>query len=135
MRLDKWLWCARFYKTRSVATDEIVKGRVTVNGLPAKPGREVRPGDTVALRQGHVARTVTLCGLSKARGPAPIARLLYEETAESLVMRQAAAEQRRIAPEPAHTLPHGRPTKRDRREINKKDLISWGSRWSAAIDG
>eukprot|EP01036_Dinobryon_divergens_P040427 gene40427-53446_t len=72
MRLDKWLWCARFYKTRSLATDEIGKGRVTVNGQLAKPARDLRCGDTVALRQGPVARTVRVLGLSGARGPAPV---------------------------------------------------------------
>ena len=66
MRLDKWLWCARFYKTRSLATDEIGKGRVTVNGQLAKPARDLRCGDTVALRQGPVARTVRVLGLSGA---------------------------------------------------------------------
>ena len=79
MRLDKWLWCARFYKTRSLATEEIAKGRVTVNGQAAKPARDLRCGDTVALRQGPVARTVLVRALSGARGPAPVAQLLYEE--------------------------------------------------------
>ena len=77
MRLDKWLWCARFYKTRSLATEEIGKGRVTVNGQQAKPARDLRCGDTVALRQGVIARTVIVRGLSGARGPAPVAQLLY----------------------------------------------------------
>lgn len=76
MRLDKWLWCARFYKTRGLATEEIGKGRVTVNGQAAKPARDVRAGDTVALRQGPVARTVTVRALSGMRGPAPVAQLL-----------------------------------------------------------
>ncbi len=98
MRLDKWLWCARFYKTRSLATEEIGKGRVTVNGQLAKPARDLRRGDTVALRQGPVARTVHVLGLSGARGPAPVAQLLYEETADSIVAREKAAELRRLAP-------------------------------------
>lgn len=132
MRLDKWLWCARFYKTRSLATDEIVKGRVTVNGQAAKPARDLRCGDMVALRQGPVARTVRVRALSGARGPAPVAQLLYEETAESIAARERAAEQRRLAPEPAAALQEGRPTKRDRRHIDRaKD---WGDRWSASID-
>lgn len=71
MRLDKWLWCARFYKTRSLAVQEIDKGRVQVNDAAAKPAREIRPGDTVALRQGSVARTVVVRALSGMRGPAP----------------------------------------------------------------
>ena len=133
MRLDKWLWCARFYKTRSLATEEISKGRVTVNGQQAKPARDLRCGDTVALRQGPVARTVLVRALSGARGPAPVAQLLYEETAESIAARELAAEQRRLAPEPAATLQDGRPTKRNRRNIERAQ--DWGSRWSASIDG
>ena len=129
MRLDKWLWCARFYKTRSLATEEIAKGRVTVNGQAAKPARDLRCGDTVALRQGPVARTVLVRALSGARGPAPVAQLLYEETPESIAARERAAEQRRLAPEPAAALQEGRPTKRDRRNIDR--ARDWGSRWSA----
>lgn len=132
MRLDKWLWCARFYKTRSLATEEIAKGRVTVNGQAAKPARDLRCGDTVALRQGPVARTVLVRALSGARGPAPVAQLLYEETPESIAARECAAEQRRLAPEPAAALQEGRPTKRDRRNIDR--ARDWGSRWSASID-
>ncbi len=136
MRLDKWLWCARFYKTRSLATEEIGKGRVTVNGQLAKPARDLRCGDTVALRQGPVARTVVVRGLSPARGPAPIAQRLYEETPDSIAAREKAVEQRRLAPEPAATLQEGRPTKRDRREIDRiSDRVpSWGQRWSASLD-
>ena len=133
MRLDKWLWCARFYKTRSLATEEISKGRVTVNGQQAKPARDLRCGDTVALRQGPVARTVLVRALSGARGPAPVAQLLYEETAQSIAARELATEQRRLAPEPAATLQDGRPTKRNRRNIERAQ--DWGSRWSASIDG
>ena len=132
MRLDKWLWCARFYKTRSLATEEIAKGRVTVNGQASKPARDLRCGDTVALRQGPVARTVLVRALSGARGPAPVAQLLYEETPESIAARERAAEQRRLAPEPAAALQEGRPTKRDRRNIDR--ARDWGSRWSASID-
>lgn len=132
MRLDKWLWCARFYKTRSLATEEIAKGRVAVNGQAAKPARDLRCGDTVALRQGPVARTVLVRALSGARGPAPVAQLLYEETPESIAARERAAEQRRLAPEPAAALQEGRPTKRDRRNIDR--ARDWGSRWSASID-
>ena len=133
LRIDKWLWCARFFKTRSLAADEITKGRVTVNGQVAKASREVRCGDTVTLRQGLVARTVVVRGLSGARGSAPMAQQLYEETAESTNAREQAAEQRRLAPEPAHTLTDGRPTKRDRRDIERASSL--GSRWSASIDG
>ena len=133
MRLDKWLWCARFYKTRSLAVEEIGKGRVTVNGQAAKAARELRVGDNVALRQGPVARTVIVRALSSFRGPAPVAQQLYEETPESIAARAQAAEARRLAPEPATALREGRPTKRDRRDMD--DLRhGWGERWSASLD-
>ncbi|QXL85393.1 RNA-binding S4 domain-containing protein [Comamonas sp. NLF-1-9] len=134
MRLDKWLWCARFYKTRALAVQEIDKGRVQVNGTNAKPARELRPGDTVALRQGPAARTVVVRALSNLRGPAPVAQLLYEETAESLLARAQAAEARRLAPEPADSLRQGRPTKRDRRTLDDTRRRGWGERWSASLD-
>lgn len=132
LRVDKWLWAARFYKTRSLATEEIGKGRVEVNGAEVKPARELKAGDTVTLRQGPITRTVVVKGLSGMRGPAPVAQQLYEETADSLKARQQAAEQRRLSPEPAHSIEHGRPTKRGRRELD--DAKSWGDRWSASID-
>lgn len=128
MRLDKWLWAARFYKTRSLAADEVGKGRVQVNGQPAKAAKELRVGDRLDLRQGPVARTVLVLGLSAIRGPAPQAQALYEETAESLAARARAAEQQRLAPEPAASITEGRPTKQDRRK-----LADW-DRWSASID-
>jgi ribosome-associated heat shock protein Hsp15 len=130
LRIDKWLWAARFYKTRSLATEEVGKHRVQVNGLDVKPAREIKPGDTIRLRQGPVERTVVVKGLSAARGPAPVAQLLYEETAESLLARSQAAEQRRLAPEPAQSIEQGRPTKRDRRQMDR----AWDDRWSAGID-
>ena len=133
MRLDKWLWCARFYKTRSLAVEEIGKGRVTVNGQAAKAARELRAGDTVALRQGAVARTVVVRALSNFRSPAPVAQQLYEETPESLAARAQAAEARRLAPEPAAALREGRPTKRDRRSMDHL-RHDWDHRWSASID-
>ena len=132
LRIDKWLWCARFYKTRSLAAEEIAKGRISVNGLAAKASREVRPGDTVVLRQGVVQRTVVVRALSGMRGPAPVAQQLYEETAESIALREKAQELRRLAPEPAAALHEGRPTKRDRRDIDR--ARDWGSRWSASVD-
>lgn len=132
LRIDKWLWAARFYKTRSLAVEEIDKGRVRINDLEAKPAREVKVGDTVTLRQGPLIRTLVVRGISSQRGAAPVAQQLYEETAESLALRAQAAEQRRLAGDPASSLEHGRPTKRDRRDIDKaKD---WGSRWSASTD-
>jgi ribosome-associated heat shock protein Hsp15 len=132
-RIDKWLWAARFYKTRSLAVEEIERGRVAVNGQEVKPAREVKPGDTVALRQGHVAKVVLVKGLSNVRGPAPVAQQLYEETPESLKAREIAAEQRRLAPEPAHSIEQGRPTKRGRRELDEAQR-GWGDRWSASVD-
>ncbi|MEN9384749.1 MAG: hypothetical protein RL323_1892 [Pseudomonadota bacterium] len=134
-RLDKWLWAARFFKTRSLAADEIGKGRVKINGQLAKASREVRQNDEIEFRAGHDTRTVTVRGLSAMRGPAPQAALLYEETAASLLARQHASEQRRLAPEPAHALTQGRPTKRDRRQL--QDLgqpDAWNQRWSASMD-
>ena len=128
VRLDKWLWAARFYKTRSLAAEEVAKGRVSVNGQPAKAARELRLDDHVELRQGGLVRTVKVKGLSAVRGPAPVAQALYEETLESVQRRQAAVEQRRMGTEPAQTLEHGRPTKRDRRQ-----LADW-QRWSAKLD-
>lgn len=128
MRLDKWLWAARFFKTRSLAADEIAKGRVEVNGQPAKASRELRCGDSVAIRQPPAVRTVQVRALSQVRGPAPVAQQLYEETAESLALRARLAEQRRFGTEPAQAIEQGRPTKRDRRQ-----LADW-ERWSASAD-
>jgi ribosome-associated heat shock protein Hsp15 len=98
LRIDKWLWAARFYKTRSLATDEIDKGRVAINGAEVKPAREVKVGDTVAMRREGLTRTVVVKGISAMRGPAPVAQKLYEETAESVQERARNAEQRRLAP-------------------------------------
>lgn len=128
LRLDKWLWAARFFKTRGLAADEIDKGRLQVNGQVAKASRELRAGDVVGIRQGHVERTVVVRALSTVRGPAPQAQQLYEETAESIAARLAAAEQRKTGAEPANAIEHGRPTKRDRRQ-----LADW-QRWSASAD-
>ena len=89
-----------------------------------------KPGDTLNLRQGPVLRQVLVKGLSMQRGPAPVAQALYEESADSLEKRLQAAEQRRLHSEPAQSIEHGRPTKRDRRNMDK----SWDSRWSASLD-
>ena len=128
VRLDKWLWAARLYKTRSLAAEEIGKGRVTVNGQAAKAARELRVGDRLAVRQGVVDRELVVLGLSAVRGPAPVAQALYEETAASKAAREKAAAERRLGVEPADTLQQGRPTKRDRRQ-----LADW-NRWSASAD-
>jgi ribosome-associated heat shock protein Hsp15 len=136
LRIDKWLWAARFYKTRSLATDEINKGRVHVNGLEAKPSREVKPGDTVRLRSGPVVRTIEVLAISAMRGPAPVAQTLYAETPDSVAERAQAAEQRRLAPEPAHAQTDGRPTKRDRRQLQTlRDAprVERDNRWSAFL--
>ncbi len=130
LRIDKWLWAARFYKTRTLASEEIVKGRVQVNGQDAKPAREVKPGDSVVIRQGPVIRTMTVLGISAQRGPASVAQQLYAETLDSIRARELGAEQRRLAREPAQAIEHGRPTKRDRRDIEK----AWNERWSASIE-
>lgn len=136
MRLDKWLWAARFYKTRSLAVEQISKHRVTVNQAAVKASREIRVGDCIALRQGDVPKTVMVLGLSAMRGPAPIAQQLYQETADSMAQREQLAEQRRLAPEPASTLTRqhdGRPSKRDRRGLDRV-RHQWDDRWSASID-
>lgn len=132
-RIDKWLWAARFYKTRALAVEQLDNGRVRINGLEAKPSREVKPGDEVRLRQDRDERTVIVKALSNARGPAPVAQLLYEETANSLATRAEAAIARRLAPEPAHAIAQGRPTKRDRRALDQQ-RGGWGDRWSASLD-
>lgn len=128
VRLDKWLWAARFFKTRALAAEEADRGRVQVNGADAKPAREVRIGDRIRLRQGVVERTVDVLALSSVRGPAPVAQALYAETAESTAARERAAAARRLAPEPAESQEQGRPTKRDRRR-----LADW-QRWSASAE-
>ncbi len=128
MRLDKWLWAARLYKTRALAAEEADKGRIEVNGLAAKPARELRVGDVLVLRQGPEQRTLQVLGLSRVRGPAPVAQALYAETAASLARRQQLAELRRQGTEPAASQEQGRPTKRDRRQ-----LAQW-TRWSASLD-
>ena len=127
-RLDKWLWAARFYKTRSLAAQAIEAGKVHVNGATAKASRNLRPGDLVLMRQPPYMRTVEVLGLSSVRGPAPVAQQLYAETAQSQQDRQQAAQARRFGVEPALSQEQGRPTKRDRRS-----LVEW-QRWSAVLD-
>lgn len=138
IRLDKWLWAARFFKTRSLAAEEIDKGRVKVNGQIAKASREPRLGDEIELRSGYCLRTVIVKGLSAVRGPAPQAAFLYQETPESLLAKAELSESRRLAPEPAHALAQGRPTKRDRRQLRDWNQSApagqWNERWSASLD-
>lgn len=115
-RLDKWLWAARFYKTRSLAADAIAGAKVRWNGQTAKPAREVKPGDELEIAAGELRWTVIVRGLNQQRRPAPEARLLYEETAESAERRQRLEEVRRLAPMPGAGL-KGRPTKKAGRLI------------------
>ena len=129
-RIDKWLWAARFFKTRSLATDAVNRGHVLINQQAVKPARDVRVGDLLTIWQAQVPHTVLVQGISEQRGPAPVAQLLYAETPQSVQQRSQAAERRRLSPEPANSLEHGRPTKRDRRELQK----TWDTRWSASLD-
>lgn len=136
-RIDKWLWAARFYKTRGLASQEVTKGRVTVNGQECKPSREIKVGDLINVRRQDFVVCAQVLALSNARGPASIAQGLYQETEESRATRLRMAEQRRLAPEPALTLAAGRPTKRERRALqNHNDAArhDWNDRWSAALD-
>lgn len=113
VRLDKWLWAARFYKTRRLAADAVLGGRVHVGDARAKPSREVRLGETVEVTQGPRRRTVVVTGLSDKRGPAGAAQTLYEETAESIARGEQRRLERQAAPRPA-----GRPSKVDRRRLD-----------------
>ena len=132
MRIDKWLWAARFFKTRSLATEEIDKGRVLLNGASIKPAKEIRVGDTLSVRIGVVTRVVLVRTLLNVRGPAPQAAQMYEETPESVKDRLDAAEARRLSPEPALAFERGRPTKRDRRDHDS--TREWNDRWSASLE-
>ncbi len=118
MRLDKWLWAARFFKTRSLAQQAIEAGRVRLAGERAKPAKEVSPGDRLSIRIGDAEWEVTLRALSERRGPAAQARTLYEESEESARRREARRAERVLTVEPAREL-HGRPTKRDRRNLER----------------
>ena len=118
MRLDKWLWAARFFKTRSLATQAIEHGRVKLNGDRVKPAREVKPGDRLELHAGDSDWMLTVRGLSMQRGPAPVAQALYEEDPASLARRQQQVSDRKLAADPAAAT-KGRPTKRDRRQIHR----------------
>jgi len=118
MRLDKWLWAARFYKTRSIATDAVTGGKVKLNGAPAKPAKELKVGDRIHVRAGEQDWEVIVQSFNEQRRPAEEARLLYQETPESAQQRAQAAELRRLAPIPQFEQ-KGRPTKRDRRQLNR----------------
>jgi ribosome-associated heat shock protein Hsp15 len=118
VRIDKWLWAARLLKTRALAAEAVKGGRVHVNGQPAKPAKDVKPGDRLEISIGQTRFTVDVAGTSERRGPAAEAGRLYEETPESRQARERVAEQRRLAPAPAPDL-GGRPTKRDRRRFER----------------
>jgi ribosome-associated heat shock protein Hsp15 len=116
VRIDKWLWAARFFKTRSSATDAVSGGRVHVNDARVKPSKEIRCGDTVVVSVGPVRRTVEVTGLSDKRGSAVVAATLYAETVESTALRQQTALERRLA-RPIGADLGARPTKLDRRRL------------------
>ena len=118
IRIDKWLWAARFFKTRSLASEAVERGRVRVNGERCKPARALKLGDLLDIDNGSTEWQVRVLALSDKRGPATVARQLYEDTPEGLQRQQENAERRRLFAEPADAI-HGRPTKRDRRQLDR----------------
>lgn len=136
LRIDKWLWAARFFKTRSLAVEAINRGWVLVLGKTVKPSHELKAADSVRVVQGNTQKTVVVLVLSDRRGGAPDAALLYQETATSMATRLLEAEKRKLAPEPALSQSAGRPTKRLRRETDqvKRSAGEWNTRWSASLD-
>lgn len=118
VRIDKWLWAARFFKTRGLAVTAVDAGRVLVAGDKVKPARLLRGGERLRIQLGDGEREVDVLALSDTRGPAPVAQALYGETDESLRQRIEQAARRKLYREPSHAI-HGRPTKRDRREIER----------------
>mgnify|MGYP003595667375 CR=1 FL=1 len=116
VRLDKYLWAARFYKTRQLAIEAANAGRIAVNGERAKPAKAIRPGDVMLVRKPPYEFTLVVKAISEKRGAAPIARTLYEESPESVAAREALHAQLRDQPPP---LFKGRPTKRDRRTLEQ----------------
>ena len=118
VRIDKWLWAARFFKTRSLAAHAVEGGKVRLNDERTKPSRNVKVGDRLAIDNGATEWEVVVDGVSDARGSATIAQTLYTETEESIARRQQEAERRRLFSEPGAAL-KGRPTKRDRRRIDR----------------
>lgn len=118
VRIDKWLWAARFFKTRSLATDAVDTGRVRLDGERIKPARLVRIDDKLTIDNGAETWEVIVLGISDQRGPAPVARTLYQETDTSVQKREHDLEARKLYREPGSTI-KGRPTKRDRRQLSK----------------
>jgi ribosome-associated heat shock protein Hsp15 len=117
VRVDRWLWAARFYKTRSAATDAVLGGRVHLNAERVRPAKDVRVGDRLEVTMGDVRRTVVVLGLAEKRGPAAVAATLYEETPESVALREQRAAERRLA-RPLGADLGARPTKQDRRRLD-----------------
>ena len=120
VRIDKWLWAARFFKTRSMATDAVDGGKIRLNGERIKPARGVKIGDKLDIDNGSTEWEVVVDGLAEQRGSAAIAQTLYTETGESVLRREKKEEQRKFLREPAEAI-KGRPTKRDRRHIDKSN--------------
>lgn len=119
IRIDKWLWAARFFKTRSLAQEAVELGRVRLAGQRLKPSRDVKPGDRLTVERGEERFEIFVEKISAVRGPAPVAQTLYRETDEYREKRERASEMRKIAMEPASTIAKGRPTKRDARLIRR----------------
>ncbi len=119
VRIDKWLWAARFFKTRALAVDAIAGGKVTIAGDRVKPAKTVQSGDEIRIRLGPFEHAVIVRGVSERRGPASVAATLYDETPASRALRERLAEQLRIAPAAFVYEDKGRPTKRDRRELDR----------------
>ena len=124
IRIDKWLWAARFFKTRSLAAESVTGGKVEVNGGRPKPSRIIRIGDHLSVRRGVYEWTVIVKGVAKNRGPASEAQLLYEETEESVRERQTVSARLRLERPPEFDLP-GRPSKKDRRAIQRFTKRGW----------
>jgi ribosome-associated heat shock protein Hsp15 len=124
LRIDKWLWATRFFKTRSLAAEAVTGGKVEINGARAKPSRIVRPGDHLCVRRGPYEWTVMVKGTAKNRGPASKAQLLYEETEDSIRKRESMAARLKLERPPEFDAP-GRPSKKNRRALDRFRKRSW----------
>ena len=122
VRLDRWLWAARFFKTRALSAAAVAGGKVQVNGTRAKPAKQLQVGDDLRIRVGPYEWLVTVRALSERRGPPKIAQTLYEETVEGRSTRERLAELHKIAPAPTYQ-GKGRPTKKERREIERLEEL------------
>ena len=124
VRLDKWLWAARFFKTRGLAADAVTGGKIEINGARPKPSRAVRAGDRLTIRRGAYEWTIIVQGVARVRGPAGQAQALYEETEESRSRREATAAQLKLE-RPREFDSGGRPTKKDRRAMDRWTRRAW----------